>query len=133
VPWIKKGGERAKRDHVEYQCYTCKKWVGSVHISVDHVDPVIPPGGFTDWNTFVARLFCGSSNLAACCESCHIEKSNRERQARQLIKDKKIYLALLNRGFIQLDTKEQKLLKRLTKKLGKEYKIASEKVSKKVE
>jgi len=115
VPRFRKDGTRALKDAVQYQCQTCKNYVGSTHISVDHIIPVIPPEGFTDWNTFVDRLFCGPENLAPICEECHQKKTNAERQARQKIKDTET-LALL-RTKTNLDAKELKLMKRLTKKL----------------
>ena len=115
VPRLRKDGTRAKKDSVQYQCQTCKNYVGSTHISVDHIDPVIPTEGFVDWNTFVDRLFCGPENLAPICEECHQKKTNEERRARQLIKDTATLKDLQCRS--DLNEKESKLLNRLNKKL----------------
>lgn len=115
VPRIKKDGSRAKKDHVQYQCQTCMQYVSSTQIAVDHIDPVIPVvGGFTNWESFITRLFCGPENLQTICESCHRVKSLKENRARRMIKDTATLKELQQRS--DLDEKEQKLLKRLTKK-----------------
>lgn len=80
VPRYNKDGTRAKKDAVQYQCEVCGKWVGSTHVEVDHINPVIDNNiGFVDWNTFVARLFCGKENLQRICDDCHDKKTQAER------------------------------------------------------
>ena len=97
TPRYKKDGELAKRPNVRYQCAICKKWFKSTEVAVDHIDPVISiEDGFIDWNTFVDRLFCDSSNLQVVCSylkknihlhndelSCHHKKTQEEKKLRK--------------------------------------------------
>ena len=80
VPKYNKDNTRAKKDSVQYQCNSCKEWVGSTCVAVDHIEPVIDNEiGFQDWNTFINRLFCEKDNLQILCDSCHTVKSNAEK------------------------------------------------------
>jgi hypothetical protein len=45
-PRYKKDGSLAKKPWVKRQCEVCGSWVGSSKISIDHIDPVVPPEGF---------------------------------------------------------------------------------------
>lgn len=89
VPKFKKDGTPAAKPAVQYRCQVCEAagrdgWVSSTKISVDHVDPVIPVDAtFTDWNTFVDRLWCPKSNLQRICDDCHNIKTAEERVARK--------------------------------------------------
>lgn len=118
VPKFRKDGSKAKKLAVQYLCGVCKQYVGSTHVSVDHIEPVIPESGFTDWETFIKRLFCGAENLQVICDDCHQKKTNEEAAARRKIKDEATYAHLCLKGE-PLDPKELKLLKRLHKKLNK--------------
>lgn len=83
VPKYNKDGSRAKKDAVQYQCSACGQWTKSTAVAVDHVVPVIAvETGFTDWNDFVSRLFCGPGNLQVICDPCHNAKTQTERIAR---------------------------------------------------
>jgi hypothetical protein len=83
VPKYNKDGSRAKKDAVQYCCSACGQWTKSTAVSVDHKSPVISvEAGFTDWNDFVSRLFCGSGNLQVICDPCHNTKTQGERIAR---------------------------------------------------
>ncbi len=81
---------RARVDRGLYLCAHCRK-VGPDKITirgkarrvpnavVDHIDPVVDPmDGFTDWNTFVARLFCEADELQVLCHACHAFKTKQE-------------------------------------------------------
>lgn len=84
--------KEARIDRGKYRCAACNKAVGPTkvikgkrvkNIFVDHIDPVVDPKeGFTDWNTYVDRLFCEQDNLQLLCKSCHDKKSERERKER---------------------------------------------------
>ena len=98
VPKFNKDGSRSKKDSVQYQCQTCGEWVSSTKVSIDHVNPVVPPDGSfdpkdPDWNMYIKRLWCDKSNLARICDSCHDRKTKAEgevrKQVRQLKKTKK--------------------------------------------
>lgn len=109
VPKYNKDGTRSKKNSVQYLCSTCKEWAGSTKMAVDHLDPVIPPTGFTDWNTFIDRLFCGADNLQPCCEICHKVKTNNERTERNRLKDIEALSDLRGEaalGIISLSNKE---------------------------
>lgn len=95
---FKKDGTPAKRKAVRYECAECKKLFMRTAVAVDHVDPVIPlDKEFTDWDTFVSRLFCTKENLQVLCSyrikdkgkyndelSCHHKKTQEERALRKL-------------------------------------------------
>ena len=83
VPKFNKDGSRAKKDSVQYRCNVCQTYVGSTHVAVDHITPVISVSeGFVDFNTFIERLFCDVNNLQVICDDCHNLKTNSERIAR---------------------------------------------------
>jgi 5-methylcytosine-specific restriction endonuclease McrA len=86
-PKHRKDGSLAKKPSVRYQCQVCGEWVSSTKINVDHIDPVIPADStFTDWNTYIARLWCPKSNLQRICEDCHNEKTRAETKSRHSAK-----------------------------------------------
>lgn len=72
-----------KNGNPEYKtlmrCYICDKLYDRTEIHVEHINPVVDPyKGFVDWNTYIERLFCDSSNLGACCKFCHGLKTKSE-------------------------------------------------------
>jgi 5-methylcytosine-specific restriction endonuclease McrA len=86
VPRFNKDGSRAKRDAVQYLCNICGEYAGSTQVAVDHIEPVISIiDGFVNWDTFKDRLFCDASNLQVVCDSCHNEKTQKERIRRLLL------------------------------------------------
>lgn len=85
-PRYKKDGSRHKRNWVKRECEVCNTWVSAAHIVVDHIDPVVPPGGFdysfNMWeriSIFLQRLWCDKSNLQRICDDCHKKKTAKER------------------------------------------------------
>lgn len=128
VPRYKKDGTRHKKNAVQRQCQLCLEWVSSSKISVDHIEPVIPVNGHSimedgsqDWNEFVDRLWCtksGKSNLQRVCDSCHNQKTYKERIDRLSIK----YLAELEKietDLVSNKTKYSEIKKQITKFLSK--------------
>jgi len=88
VPKYKKDGTLSAKPGVQYHCQVCQRWTPSTKIAVDHIEPVIPADGtFTDWNTFVDRLWCEKSNLQRICDDCHAVKTEQERVFRKTIMD----------------------------------------------
>lgn len=88
-PRYKKDGSLAKKPWVKRQCEVCSQWVGSTHIAVDHIDPVVPPDGFPahfdEWDRtllFLKRLWCDKANLQRICDDCHDLKTTAERIVR---------------------------------------------------
>lgn len=66
-----------------YECSLCKKIVGHKEIKADHINPVVPVDGFTDWNDIVSRMFCEESGFQALCKICHDEKTKKENDQRR--------------------------------------------------
>lgn len=84
-PFIKKDGSVSSKPRVFFRCYVCKGEFKRDEVSIDHIDPVGPtpgskyaPFGLT-WDRFIERLFCPPENLACICDTCHSEKTKRER------------------------------------------------------
>lgn len=52
-------------------------------LALDHIDPVVEVGvGFTDWNTYIERLWCDPANYQGLCKNCHQVKSSGEMEER---------------------------------------------------
>jgi 5-methylcytosine-specific restriction endonuclease McrA len=75
-----------------YQCSTCKKIVGHKEIKADHINPVVPVEGFTDWNGIVERMFCDESGFQALCKICHDIKTKKENEQRKRCRKEKSVL-----------------------------------------
>lgn len=85
VPRTKKDGTPHAVPLTEFQCAICQSWVPRKDIQVDHIEPVIPiDGTFTNWEDFITRLFCDSSNLQCICSTCHHTKTQTEKKLRKL-------------------------------------------------
>jgi hypothetical protein len=50
---------------------------------IDHIEPVIPLTGFTNWDDVIRRLITGPHNLQVLCLECHGVKSKAENAARR--------------------------------------------------
>ncbi len=101
-PWIKKDGTKAKKNHVFYPCFKCKKEFSSNKVQVDHIEPVVPvniPSKHLSYNSLFARLFCNEANLQILCKEHHKEKSQQENLLRDewVIKTKFIVYETVNR------------------------------------
>lgn len=75
-----------------YTCNLCKKVVGPKEIKVDHIEPVMPVTGFTNWDDIIGRLFCEESGLQAICAPCHKIKTDDENRKRKFWKKEKAVL-----------------------------------------
>lgn len=94
----KKIMDAATIEHVDPARPRCKKWVRCAtcrHPSpkwsseVDHIDPVIPIDktlAEMSLDEVASRTWCEESNLQVLCETCHDEKTAKERQARDASK-----------------------------------------------
>jgi hypothetical protein len=38
--------------------------------------------GFTSWDDFIERLYCGKENLQVLCKECHDKKTLKEKKQR---------------------------------------------------
>jgi 5-methylcytosine-specific restriction endonuclease McrA len=76
----KKTGRLAKH----YKCNACNELFPGSEIQIDHILPVVEVTGFTTWDSFISRLFCGKENLQAICKTCHLVKTKQEKEQRKL-------------------------------------------------
>lgn len=68
-----------------YKCAECFGEFPASKVAVDHVQPVVcPKQGFTDWDTYIERMFCTKDNLQVLCSNCHTTKSFKEKEERKL-------------------------------------------------
>lgn len=63
-----------------YLCAACLVDFPSTNVQVDHIKPVVGPGGFTTWDSYITNMFCDKDNLQVLCKECHQLKSKNERQ-----------------------------------------------------
>lgn len=79
--------KNARKERGVYICATCKGEFGNKDIALDHVEPVIPSdGAFTDWNTYIVRLFCETLGFQVLCTNCHDSKTLVEDKMRLLVR-----------------------------------------------
>lgn len=65
---------------MHHRCADCKEEVTSANVQVDHISPIVDPKvGFTTWDEFIDKLFCGVENLQVLCKKCHAVKTKEER------------------------------------------------------
>lgn len=75
---------------VEFQCASCSDKANRKGVAVDHIEAVInPTTGFTDFDTYVKRLFVKANQLQVLCKACHNAKSKAENAIRRKIKKEK--------------------------------------------
>jgi len=67
-----------------YRCNLCQNEFPQKQVEVDHILPVVDPvNGFTTWDEYISRLFCGKENLQVVCRTCHRAKSALEKTKRK--------------------------------------------------
>ena len=71
-----------KRRKKEYQCAVCSGWFADKEVAVDHIVPCGSLKSYDDLPRFVSTLYCEANNLQVICNTCHQQKSNREREER---------------------------------------------------
>jgi len=69
-----------KRLKWEFQCAGCKEWFAQKQVSVDHIRPVGSLRSFDDLPLFVANLFCELENLQVLCTTCHLTKTDEDKE-----------------------------------------------------
>jgi 5-methylcytosine-specific restriction endonuclease McrA len=74
--------EKTGRMAAHYVCASCEKEFPIKQVQVDHKRPVVDKDGFKDWETYIDKLFCESSNLQVLCVPCHKAKSKKENALR---------------------------------------------------
>lgn len=75
-----------KRRCKMYRCAGCEGSFPLKSMKADHIEPVVGPQGFVDWNTFIARLFVEKEGFQVLCKTCHDAKSEQENAARRSAK-----------------------------------------------
>lgn len=78
---------KTKRRCKMFACASCGNHFPQKEMKADHIEPVVPITGFTDWNTFISRLFVEAPGFQALCESCHSVKTKQEGEARKAHKN----------------------------------------------
>lgn len=87
-----KNASRVSRGMYKCSNPSCGKVVRSRDIKVDHIDPVIPISGFTNWDDVIKRLFCDISNFQTICSACHDSKTLLEQTKRKALRKEKAVL-----------------------------------------
>lgn len=69
---------------MHFKCAMC----GSDHpvkdMAIDHIESIIGPEGFLDWDTTIERALCEKEGFQVLCkEPCHKEKTSRENMERK--------------------------------------------------
>lgn len=75
--------QEAKVSRGYYRCAKCGDVFHYKQIQIDHIEPVIAVTGWVDYNTYVARLFCGVDGMQVLCRGCHAKKTKKENQLRK--------------------------------------------------
>lgn len=65
-----------------HKCIACNELFPQKDMQADHIEPVVPIEGFTDWNTFIKRLFVEVEGFQAVCKKCHKEITDKEKAQR---------------------------------------------------
>ena len=66
------------------KCNTCKKLFEPNQIEVNHIIPVVDiEKGFENWQTYIDRLFCKTTNLECLCHKCHSIKTVKQNKLRK--------------------------------------------------
>lgn len=84
------------RPNIAVICAECGTKVAERDAKLDHVEPVVPVGGFSDsddlfcsynWNEIMPRMFCEVDNYQILCKECHDIKSKAENEERRKYRD----------------------------------------------
>lgn len=65
-------------------CNICKDNFDRTEIDVDHIYPIVNLDGFSDWNTYIERLFCNVNELQVLCKPCHYLKTQAEKDEKKI-------------------------------------------------
>ena len=75
-----KTGRAAKH----YACAECKAYFPAKDVQVDHINPIVPTGGFTTWDDLIENLFCEADQMQCLCKPCHKIKTKQENTTRKI-------------------------------------------------
>ena len=71
------------REGKQYRCNACKGIFPTSEVQVDHIIPVVPVTGFTNWDEVINLMFCEKDGFQVLCKPCHNKKTAEERQRRK--------------------------------------------------
>lgn len=74
-PYFSMAMSRQRLERGLYLCELCKGSFGPKEINRDHIEPVIPVTGWTNWETYINRLFVKSTGIQILCIGCHEQKT----------------------------------------------------------
>ena len=79
---VRKVNKETGRLAKHFMCAECQKDFVSTNMQVDHIVPLVDPCGFTDWGSYIDRLYCEEEHLQLLCKPCHKIKTTEEKAAR---------------------------------------------------
>ena len=80
----------AKIGRNQYRCAECKQIFGRREIQLDHIEPVVPFHGWTNFDDFIDRLFVEDhTKFQVLCKPHHKMKSKIEAGLRKFHRDAK--------------------------------------------
>ena len=79
----------ARQGRNEYECNKCHKLCDKKDTQMDHTIPIVASIGFTNFDSYIERMFCPSQGFQVLCKTCHKEKSKQEQKERRKKKKKK--------------------------------------------
>lgn len=74
--------KRQWRDRGLYECEQCHKCFGPKDVNKDHICPVIPLTGFSNWTEIINRMFVKSDDYQILCLLDHSLKTEIENKMR---------------------------------------------------
>ena len=66
-----------------HKCADCGKLFPQKDVVADHIEPVVPVTGFTNWDDIIRRMYCEIEGFQALCKECHKIKTAQEREERK--------------------------------------------------
>lgn len=90
-PPRKEAIKKARVARGKYKCSSCGgEEFGPKDIQADHTIPVVDVHtGFTDFNSYIERLFCGVDGYSIMCRPCHAAKTFMENAVRTEVRHEK--------------------------------------------
>lgn len=72
-----------------HRCCACNGLFPQKDVQADHIEPVVPIEGFTDWNTYIERLYVEKEGFQVMCKTCHKKITDEEKALRAAHKKNK--------------------------------------------
>lgn len=78
-----KVNEATGRMAKHYKCNRCLGEFPQKNVEVNHILPVVPVSGFTNWDEVIERMFCEKIGLEVLCKPCHKIVTKEENEQRK--------------------------------------------------